>query len=75
MYVESEGGATAPKPVERRDMTVTRWFRRALRAARRGRRRTAAAKLRAVAEAARHEFPTADIDEMLREIEAGYRIR
>ncbi len=39
------------------------------------RRRGATAKLRAVCEAARHQFPTADIDEMLREIEAGYRLR
>jgi len=29
------------------------------------------AKMRAVVEAARNEFPTADIDVMLREIEAG----
>ena len=56
-------------------MTMTEWFRRTLRVARGGRRRKAAAKLRAVAAAAHHEFPTADIDEMLREIEAGYRIK
>ncbi len=29
-------------------------------------------KLRAVRAASRHEFPTADIDEMLGEIERGY---
>ena len=29
-------------------------------------------KLRAIREAAKHEFPTADIEDMLREIEAGY---
>lgn len=28
-------------------------------------------KLRAIREAAKHEFPTADIEDMLREIEAG----
>ena len=28
-------------------------------------------KLRAIAEASRHEFPTADIEDMLREIDAG----
>ena len=55
-------------------MTVAEWVRQALRSARADRRRTADAKLRAVAEAARHEFPTADIDDMLREIEAGYRV-
>ena len=32
------------------------------------------AKLRAIAEAARHEHPTADIEVMLREIEAGRRL-
>ena len=30
------------------------------------------AKLAAVAEAPRHEFPTANVDVMLREIEAGH---
>ena len=32
------------------------------------------AKLRAIAKAARHEFPTADIDVILREIEEGRRL-
>ena len=31
-------------------------------------------KLRAIREAAKHEFPTADIEDMLREIEAGRRL-
>ena len=35
---------------------------------------TVEAKLRAIAEAARHEFPTADIDVMLQEIEEGRRL-
>ena len=56
-------------------MTVAEWVRQALRVARFDRRRAAEAKLHAVAEAARHEFPTADIDDMLGEIEEGYRIR
>lgn len=30
-------------------------------------------KLAAIRAAARHEFPTADIDRMLNEIESGYR--
>ena len=30
-------------------------------------------KLAAIRTAARHDFPTADIDQMLREIESGYR--
>ncbi len=56
-------------------MTVAEWVRQALRTARFDRRRAAEAKLHAVAEAARHEFPTADIEDMLGEIEEGYRIR
>ena len=56
-------------------MTVAEWVRQALRQARFDRRRAAEAKLHAVAEAVRHEFPTADIDDMLGEIEEGHRIR
>ena len=56
-------------------MTVAEWVRQALRAARFDRRRATEAKLHAVAEAARHEFPTADIDDMLGEIEEGYRVK
>ena len=54
-------------------MPVSEWVRRALREAR---RREAGggidSKLRAVRAAARHEFPTANIDQMLAEIERGY---
>lgn len=53
-------------------LTVSEWVRRTLRE---GRRREPAgdldAKLRAVRTAARHEFPTAEIDEMLADIERG----
>ena len=54
-------------------MTVAEWVRQALRRARQDHPATVQVKLAAVAEAARHEFPTADIDDMLREIEAGHR--
>lgn len=58
---------------EERGMTVSEWVRRTLREARRrvpsgGRRR----KLAALQRATRHDFPTADIDRMLAEIERGY---
>lgn len=58
----------------RRDhLTVAEWVRRALREARRrGPMRETTRKLDAVRLAARHEFPTADIEEMLAEIERGY---
>ena len=53
--------------------TVAEWVRQALRQARHDHPATVEAKLAAVAEAASHDFPTADIDVMLREIEAGRR--
>jgi hypothetical protein len=57
----------------RRRMTVADWVRGALRAAK---AQEPAAdpsrKLRALAAATSHSFPTADIDEMLAQIERGY---
>ncbi len=55
-------------------MTVAEWVRQALRQARRGEspadpRR----KLSVVREAARGTYPTADLPQMLEEIERGYR--
>ena len=52
-------------------MTVAEWVRQALRRARHEHPAAVDAKLAAVAEAASHEYPTADIDVMLREIDAG----
>ena len=59
----------------RQRMTVAEWVRQALRKARSDSRQPIEAKLRAVAEASRYQFPTADIEVMLREIEAGQRLR
>jgi hypothetical protein len=57
----------------REDVPVSEWVRRALRDAHRRRPRgDLDTKLRAVRAAVRHEGPTADIDEMLAEIERGY---
>ena len=53
--------------VRRCRMTVAEWVRQALRRARHDHPATAEARLAAVAEAARHELPTADIEVMLRE--------
>ena len=57
----------------RHRMTVAEWVRQALRTARR-RQDVAPAdrKLQAVREATRHQYPAADIGEMLSEIERGY---
>ncbi|MGH2728175.1 MAG: antitoxin [Actinomycetota bacterium] len=55
----------------RQGMTVSAWVRRALSAALRA-SRDPASKLGAVRAAARHDFPTAHIEQMLAEIERGY---
>jgi hypothetical protein len=58
---------------QRKGMTVADWVRRAIRAAAREQpARSKEAKLAAIRSAARHEAPTADIDQMLAEIERGY---
>ena len=67
-YLEIQGFA------RHRRMTVAEWVRQALRKARTDDPGTIDAKLRAIAEASRHRFPTADIEVMLREIESGRRI-
>ena len=52
--------------------TVSEWVRRTLREAReREPRGDLDTKLRIIRAAARHEFPTADIEQMLEEIERG----
>ena len=55
-------------------MTVAEWVRQALRKVREEHPGAVEAKLRAIAEASRHQFPTADIDDMLSEIESGRRL-
>ena len=55
----------------RQRMTVAEWVRQALRKARDDQPGTAEAKLRAIADASRHSFPTSDIETLLGEIEAG----
>jgi len=56
-----------------KQMTVADWVRQVLRAARRGEPTSdPGPKLKAIQSASRHSFPTADIDQMLKEIERGY---
>jgi hypothetical protein len=56
-----------------RRMTIAEWVRQALAAARRHEPLgDSGKKLDVVREAARQEFPTAEIDEMLAQIERGY---
>ena len=54
-------------------LTVSDWVRQSLRAAQREYPATdAGRKVQAVREAASHNYPTSDMDVMLREIEQGY---
>jgi len=56
-----------------RRMSIAEWVRQALvQARRREPSREVAAKLDVIRAAARMDFPTADIDRMLEEIERGY---
>lgn len=58
----------------RSGVTVSEWVRRAMREARRtSAERDPGRKLAAVRAATKHSYPTADIEQMLGEIEAGYR--
>ncbi len=58
----------------REQVTLREWVRRTLReACQRRSVRDPEAKLKAVRRAAQHHFPTGDIDQMLAEIEQGYR--
>lgn len=57
-----------------RDMSLAEWVRQALAMARqREPLGDTGKKLDVIRNAARHDFPTADIDEMLAEIEREYR--
>ena len=63
------------RTAKRQQMTVAEWVRQALRAAQRQVPLTdAKKKLGVVRSATRHEFPTGDIDQILREIDQGYRV-
>jgi hypothetical protein len=54
-------------------LSLAEWVRRALESARRQQPAgSGSKKLDSVRRAAQHEFPTADIDQMLEEIETGY---
>ncbi|MBA2530652.1 MAG: antitoxin [Nocardioidaceae bacterium] len=54
-------------------LTVSEWVRLTLRHARRQRSTgNIEQRLAAIRAAARHAFPTADVDQMLREVEQGY---
>jgi hypothetical protein len=61
------------RAARKRGLTVSQWVREALRAMRRQEPvGESGKKLSAVREAARHAYETADIDQMLEQIESGY---
>lgn len=61
------------RTARRHRMSVSEWVRQALRRARRSEPAVdAGRKLEAVRAAVGHEYPTADIEQMLQEIERGY---
>jgi hypothetical protein len=67
--------ADIQRVARREDLSVGEWVRRALRDARASRPvNSAETKLKAVRRGAKYTFPTADIDQMLSEIERGYEI-
>ncbi|MDB4957339.1 MAG: hypothetical protein JWO36_4908 [Myxococcales bacterium] len=56
-----------------RDLSVSEWVRQSLRKARASEPSgSPAKKLQVIRAAAKYSFPTADIDQMIGEIEAGY---
>ena len=58
-----------------RNMSIAEWVRQALSQVRRSEPSgSAGKKIEAIRAAARFEFPTADIDQMLAEIERGYGV-
>jgi hypothetical protein len=58
---------------KREHLTVGEWVRRVLREARSSRSVIEPeAKLKSIRKAVQHSFPSADIDQMLKEIERGY---
>ena len=73
VVLEDEEYGEIQRFARRSRMNVSEWVRQALRRARRSEPTIEAGrKLEVVRSAARHEFPTADIDQMLHEIEQGY---
>jgi hypothetical protein len=73
VVISDEETASLKAAAEREGVTVSEWVRRALREA--NRRQTVGsveARLSAIRSASELEFPTADIDDMLAEIERGY---
>lgn len=73
VVVDESELADIRKAARRQRTTVSEWVRQVLREARRREPQgSASRKIEAIRAASRHSFPTADIDQMLAEIERGY---
>jgi hypothetical protein len=64
--------ASQPPTLGQTLMSIAEWIRQALDLARRREPGVGGKKLEVIRAAARHDFPSADIDRMLAEIETGY---
>jgi hypothetical protein len=74
VLLEDDELADIRRAAKQRRQSVAEWVRTALRQARdREAGRSPAAKLQALREADAHDFPIGTIDEMLDQIERGYR--
>ncbi|HEY7471067.1 MAG TPA: ribbon-helix-helix protein, CopG family [Gemmatimonadota bacterium] len=73
VVLDDEEYGEIQRTARRQRMSVSEWVRQALRRARRSEPAIEAGrKLEGIRSAFEHEFPTADIEQMLEEIERGY---
>lgn len=73
VLVDEEELEEIRRVAEARHMTVAEWVRNAMREERRREPSTSPErKIAAIRAAAEHRFPTADVEQMLAEIERGY---
>jgi len=72
VLLEDEELAEIQQLARRRHQTTAAWVRQALRVAREATYPETGRKLRAVQEAAAHEYPVTEIEGILAEIERGY---
>jgi len=73
VLIEEKEWAEIQRAARAHRITIAEWVRQALRTARRRQpQRDSEKKLKAIRAAARHSFPTGDIEQILAEIEQGY---
>ena len=75
VLLDEEGYLEIKRLARKQRMTVAKWVRQTLRKAIDDQPASVDAKLRAIADASQHQFPTAVIETMLQEIVAGQATR